>query len=264
MKRIAAFVDGSANDSTSLATAAAFAKFVGARLAVVHAIRRPPLSAISDVPAVVEDERDIAERAALARQAFETTRAGGVEAEWHEADESEPDAIRRFGIVSDAVVLERTVEARGPDALALSTALFETGAPVLVCPPAPAAEIGRAVALVWSPTVQAARVARSALPVFLRADEVTVLTNRAERRTDPAPVLAYLDAHGVAAGHRPFDGSGLTARGRGRAILAAVAGAADLLVMGAYGENNFPSLLGLGRATQKVLSASAIPVLVQT
>jgi nucleotide-binding universal stress UspA family protein len=34
--------------------------------------------------------------------------------------------------------------------------------------------------------------------------------------------------------------------------------------MGAYGESTFPSLLGFGRATQKILSACPIPVLVQT
>jgi nucleotide-binding universal stress UspA family protein len=270
MKRIAAFVDGTENDGASLAAAAAFAKFVGARLAVVHATRRPPLSVLSDVPAVIEDESDIAARAALARRAFEAVRAAGADAEWFESDETEAESIRRHGIVSDAVVLERVAEARGPDVLALNTALFETGAPVLVCPPARGdaagepADLGGSVALVWSPTVQSARVARSALPVLQRAGSVTVLTNTAERRTDAAPVLAWLEAHGVAAGHKPFDGSGLTARGRGRAILAAAAGIADLMVMGAYGENNFPSLLGLGRATQKVLTGSTIPVLVQT
>jgi nucleotide-binding universal stress UspA family protein len=264
MKRIAAFVDGTEDDTQALAAAAAFARFAGARLTVVHTTRRPPVSVLADVPPVLEDDNEIAARAALARRGFDAARAAGAEVEWIEVDADETVAIRRYGLVSDAVVLERADATHGPDAAALNTALFETGAPVLVCPPAPVREIGKSVALVWSPTVQAARAARSALPALRRAGSVTVLTNEAERRIDPAPVLAWLAAHGITAAHRPFDGSGLTARGRGRAILGAAAGWADLLVMGAYGENNLSERLGLGRATEKVLGASPIPVLVQT
>ena len=57
---------------------------------------------------------------------------------------------------------------------------------------------------------------------------------------------------------------GLTARARGRAILAAAGEAgADLLVMGAYGEKRLTALIGLGRATRKVVSATTVPALLQ-
>ena len=38
---------------------------------------------------------------------------------------------------------------------------------------------------------------------------------------------------------------------------------ADMLVMGAYGENRLHAIFGLGRATQKVVSAARIPVFTQ-
>jgi nucleotide-binding universal stress UspA family protein len=47
-------------------------------------------------------------------------------------------------------------------------------------------------------------------------------------------------------------------------MLAAVAEtSADLLVMGAYGENRLSAMFGLGRATRKVITAAAIPLLTQ-
>ena len=48
-------------------------------------------------------------------------------------------------------------------------------------------------------------------------------------------------------------------------MLAAVAEtSADLLVMGSYGENRLSAILGLGRATAKVVTAAPIPLLTQS
>ena len=38
---------------------------------------------------------------------------------------------------------------------------------------------------------------------------------------------------------------------------------ADLLVMGAFGESKITAMLGLGRATEKVVMSSKVPLLVQ-
>ena len=74
----------------------------------------------------------------------------------------------------------------------------------------------------------------------------------------------YLHVHGLKPAFHSFDGARLTARGRGRAVLAAAdALGADLLVMGAFGENKVTALMGLGRATRKIVSDTKIPVLVQ-
>ncbi|MDX1575571.1 MAG: universal stress protein, partial [Kiloniellales bacterium] len=114
------------------------------------------------------------------------------------------------------------------------------------------------------PTLQSARAVRSALPILRKAERVTTITNSARAEADPSSLVAYLGTHGITTELGSYDGAGQTARGRGRAILAAVAGAgADLLVMGAYGEKRLTALIGLGRATRKVASATTVPALLQ-
>ena len=68
----------------------------------------------------------------------------------------------------------------------------------------------------------------------------------------------------IAAEAKSFKSENLTARGRGRAVLAAATDlGSDVLVMGAFGESQISALLGLGRATEKIVTACKIPVLVQ-
>ena len=72
---------------------------------------------------------------------------------------------------------------------------------------------------------------------------------------------AYLTAYGVTADRAAFVSDQLTARARARALLAAANAAdGDLLIMGAYGEHHLDAIFGLGRATQKVVTACRLPV----
>lgn len=266
MKTLTIFIDGSANDKESLMTAVAFCRRIDGRLRVVHPMPQDTVIATPDAHAVVlvRDEDDVAARESAARAAYEEVCGALDFAHWKESDETETEAIVSQGLYSDAVILERAFADEGPKVLALNTALFETPGPVLVTPPKAPAEIGRSVAVVWSPTVQSARAVRSALPILRTAETVTVLSNSEREDTDPTALADYLRVHGVSTVLRSFEGAGLTARGRGRAILAATgACGADLLVMGAYGENRLTALIGLGRATRKVVSATSIPTLLQ-
>jgi len=75
-------------------------------------------------------------------------------------------------------------------------------------------------------------------------------------------VVAYLARHGINATGAEFDSGTGSARARGRALLGQVdALNADLLVMGAYGEQGLLRFLGLGGATAKVIAACKVPVL---
>ena len=78
-----------------------------------------------------------------------------------------------------------------------------------------------------------------------------------------APLLVRLLArHGVTATVEAVKLHGFTARGRGRALIAAaVERKADLLVMGAYGDGDLSNFLGLGGATAKVIAACPMPLL---
>ncbi len=264
MKTMTILIDGSENDRSSLATAATFCRAVDGRLRVVHPRPRDIVVASPDAAVLVVDDRDIEARRAAARAAYDEVCGALSFAEWLETNDTVTEAIIGYGPLSDVTILERVSNDSGPEVLALNTALFDTPGPVLVTPPSSPSEIGRSIAVVWSPTVQSARAVRSALPIMATAASITVITNDADKGADPDALAGYLELHGVETGFRTFDGGGLTARGRGRAILAAATTVqADLLVMGAYGENRLSALIGLGRTTQKIVSATTIPTLVQ-
>ena len=79
----------------------------------------------------------------------------------------------------------------------------------------------------------------------------------------PRPLRAISTA---TASNPPPAPSGPTAsrRARGRSLLEVAKEAdADLLVMGAYGEGKITAMLGLGRATEKVVMSCKVPLLVQ-
>lgn len=266
MKRVTIFIDGSANDRDSLASALALCRCLDGRLSVVHP--RPPDDVVASPDGqsvvLVKNEEERAARRNNARAAFDDVCGGLAFADWRESEETVTEAIVSHGLYSDVVVLERLSDEAGPEALILNTALFDTPGPVLVTPPKAPEVIGKSVAVIWSPTLQSARAVRSALPILKKAERVTVITNSARAEADPAPLVAYLDAHGIASELGTYSSAGQTARGRGRAILAAVAGAgADILVMGAYGEKRLTALIGLGRATRKIASATTVPALLQ-
>lgn len=151
------------------------------------------------------------------------------------------DTTTRNALLNDVTIIERLSHEEGVEVQAFNTALFDTDAPVLVT-----------------------RVIRSALGILRKADDVWVLTNTANKQATPIPIADYLDDYGIEAQTHEFSSEKQTARGRGRAMLAAAKELpADLLVMGAHGENAFSAIFGLDRATRKIVTVSPIPVLIQ-
>ena len=268
MKRMAIFLDGSPNDGESLLCAVQVCRACDGRLTVIHP-RQPdqyvPAGVAGIAPVVVDNREQAEAAAAAARQAYDRVCADLAFTEWQETTVSGTDAIAGYGLVHDLTILERVSSEQGPEALAFNTALFDTGGPVLVVPPNAPAVVGRHIAVAWAARIPPARAVRAAMPLIRQARTVTVVTNRDNVAADPAALVAYLACHGIDPELRNYSGARMTARGRGRAMLAAVAEtSADLLVMGAYGENRLTALLGLGRATRKVVTAAPIPLLIQS
>jgi nucleotide-binding universal stress UspA family protein len=270
MKRAVIYIDGSDNDIESLASAVMMCRRFGARLNVIHpvadSVARAKARAVVVGQSMSWRYRVISEsRSSAARQAFEKA-CGDVDfAHYAEVDYDVVDAIRHLGLLHDVTILERVSEQEGPKVLALNAALFETGGPVLIDPPHTPPTFGEAIAVAWSGTVQSARVVRSALPLLSTAKKVSVVTDDANPRADAADLVDYLDTHGIKAQTQSFDSSELSARGRGRALIGVVKTLeADMLVMGAYGKDQLDAIFGLGRATQKVITAAPVPVLLQS
>jgi nucleotide-binding universal stress UspA family protein len=143
-------------------------------------------------------------------------------------------------------------------------AIHDCARPVLVAPPRPSAGPFRSVVLAWNGSAQAARAVGHAIPFLKQASDVTVLAVGQDPKTAaPADLLRYLGRYGIDPVVDVFDPGAVSARARGRALLAYThRKEADLLVMGAYGGGLLKTFLGVGGATSKVISSCRVPLLV--
>jgi len=139
--------------------------------------------------------------------------------------------------------------------------LFESGGPVILFPATEAATHLQTVAIAWDGGTSAARAVRDALPILRLANEVVVLTVRADKPIPDARVgalLHLLSAHGIGAVHHDEN---LGERSVGEALQArALAEDAGMLVMGAYGHSRLREFV-LGGATRSALANVRLPVL---
>ncbi len=262
MKSISLVIDGSDNDAVSLRTAVTFARRAGAKLTVYHNKMSPgmvigPL----DMGMATVDVTPITEKALKrAREAYDAEVKGLPDARFLEVEGMLPEILELAAPCSDAILLERLSSTEGPDAFALNEALWSARSPVLVMPPQPATGSMDKVVLSWNGTPQAGRALRAAMPLIRIAGSFVVLS-RAGGEKGPE-LERYLGAHGIAVSEwRSYGDASLSARGWARALLAEVATLdASLLVMGAFG-GAITSMLGFGRATEKIATSTRVPVL---
>jgi nucleotide-binding universal stress UspA family protein len=145
--------------------------------------------------------------------------------------------------------------------------LLEGGRPVLVVPYVGApASVGTHVLIAWDGGREASRALADAMPILVRARQVTVACldpSASARGADAAArdrLLAYLHRHGVAARLEYHNlGGGDIAIGDWLLSRTADLGG-DLIVMGGYGHPRWRERV-LGGATRALLSAMTVPVL---
>lgn len=174
------------------------------------------------------------------------------------------EALVTMGRVSDVIVLGRPgadPENVAPDAV--KTAIYECARTVMIAPPNPGVGPFHSVIVAWNGTLEATRAVEYAMPILMKADEITILV--AGKRPDDvaASYLARnLHRHGLKTRIDGIDLGPVSGRERGRILLGYTRDAqADLLVMGAYGGGRLAKFLGVGGATGKVISSSPVPVL---
>jgi nucleotide-binding universal stress UspA family protein len=263
MRRILILIDGSPGNNESLRTAAMLSALTGAELSVAHA--SGDVGGVSGLGESLVVVSEMESGKARAQAAFEQISAQLPNARFKPYRTKSTDLVAWLGPGHDLVLLERVSREEGPRAELLNVALFQTGRPVVLLPPRPATTSIRRPALAWNGTVQSARAIRSALPLLQPAGRAIVVIGTGAGKVRPEPMREYLASYGVATEVHVYDSEHLTARARGRALIAAaVASGADLLVTGAYGESAASSLLGLGRATRKLATAAPMPVLMQS
>ena len=132
MKRLAIFLDGSPNDRDSLASAAMLAARLDAHLDVYYPETPDSVfGTLGDGSAAIVADPAVEAGLRNARGAFDQVCSGMDKARWLQVPGNLDDAIHSYGLLYDAVMVERLSEEQGPHAQAFNTALFELAAPVL-------------------------------------------------------------------------------------------------------------------------------------
>jgi len=177
---------------------------------------------------------------------------------WRGGSAVEDSALGSLARVYDVTVLSRPGN-RGARMSALEAALFDSGHPVLMAPPAAPKTLGQSVLIHWNASTETARVIRFALPVLRKAKRVVLLSVEGNMVPGPSAkdALGYLEINGVAA----TDKAVVPRSGRaGEAILnEAKTQGADLLIKGAYTQSRLRQMI-FGGATSHILSAAELPV----
>ena len=232
-----------------------------------------PLGDIVVAFPVEQYEREIAAEAQRARQAFETfmqkndvprstTRTTSLSFGWLNESPEDETFVGDYGRAFDMIVMNRAEE--NSSVLyhrALESALFESGRPLLLCPPSPPGHIGTNVLIAWNGSTEQARAMALAMPLLERAERVTVLTVTGGTGV-PGPsaqqMIRYLQWNGVPAESLTV---ALDGKNTGQAILTATQTlACDLLVKGAFTQSRLRQMI-FGGATQHVMTAATLPVL---
>jgi nucleotide-binding universal stress UspA family protein len=173
----------------------------------------------------------------------------------------ETDAfVGSHGRLFDVTVLGRPGRTmQDPRMAPLETALFESGRPVLIAPPAPPQEFGRNVLVAWNGSTEQARTNAFAMPLLRDAQQVTVLSVEGGMTPGPAgdDVAHHLRMNGVPATATTIAPGN---RSTGEAILAhAKSLGCDLVVKGAYTQSRLRQMV-FGGATRHILGHASLPV----
>lgn len=279
LARILVPVRGDGMGETVIRHAAALAHRHKAHVVVAHCRARPedmiPYSTllpafaretITRQAAELADQEEQALRAALHETARaldldEATPPDGTRATVQFIEEfgRMPDIIRHHGRLADLVVAARPNRDRNLGTNTLKSALFQTGRPVLMAPPADsvAPDFASHVAVAWNGSLEAARAVALTHDLVAAADKVTILAGGSgePHGATSDELVQYYRLRGIRADIHRFE-----ARKPGAALLEKCREiGAGLLVMGAYGQSHERETL-FGGNTQTVVDQADMPV----
>ncbi|WP_428143616.1 universal stress protein [Bradyrhizobium sp.] len=181
---------------------------------------------------------------------------------WRAAASEDESFIGSHGRAFDITVISRLdADSSGLHRRAIESALFESGRPVLLAPPAAPGQIATNIMIHWNGSTEQSRANAFAMPLLHQAARVTVLTVVGGQDV-PGPsyddILRQLQHNGIAA--KPFSVK-IGDRETGEAVLdAARAEGCDLLVKGAFTRNRLRQMI-FGGATSHIMEHADLPVL---
>jgi nucleotide-binding universal stress UspA family protein len=184
----------------------------------------------------------------------------GPSAEWREEAGRQNAVVGALGRVFDLIIVERPAKLASLAEATLEDALFESGRPVLMAPPAALASIGERVLVAWNGSTETARTVAFAMPFLKRAQSVQVVS--VEGGMTPGPsgqdLAQALTRHGIAAIARHV---APRERTTGQVFCEeAKAIGADLMVKGAYTQSRLRQMI-FGGATRHIIMEATMPVI---
>jgi nucleotide-binding universal stress UspA family protein len=255
--------------AAGLRAAAIIAEAHDAHICAVHIRQRPAailpegyygLSPVLLAAHAEEIERAIGEKAAAVKASAAHAMSGAaVSWEWRE-EEGTVSALTLHSRVSDLTVFGRLGgDLEFEEAALIEETLFQSGGPVLLCPPDAMRSEPRRIVLAWNGTREAARALSASLPFLRRAVSVAIVAFGDPPADSPGPEAAarLLARHGVSVETqaRPRDD-----RDADHLLQEAKRFRADLVVMGAYSHARWRQIV-LGGFTRTMLKQTEIPVL---
>jgi len=170
--------------------------------------------------------------------------------------------VGSHGRAFDVIVMGRPgADTQASYQRAIESALFESGRPVVLAPPAAPKQIATNIMIHWNGSTEQARANAFAMPLLRLAKRVTVLTVHGGQDV-PGPsadqVRKQLRYNGIAAEPASVEVEG---RSTGEAVLAAAAAeGCDLLIKGAFTRNRLRQMI-FGGATSHIMHHADLPVL---
>ncbi len=232
-------------------------------IAISAPLRKLLLSQTSEVANQVEEGMRKEMEALAVRFGItlsDTAIPGKATVSWIEEQGRQVDVIKRHGRLADLICVAKPDVDRNLGTNTLKAALFNTGRPVMMCPPSESFPEGLCskVAIGWNGSIESSRAVAMTIGVIEAASEVVVLSSGAEvNGADSETLMEYLAARVAKANLVRFKSS----RKIGRDLLEQCkAAGADTLIMGAY-SNSHETETVFGGATQYVVDRSDIPVI---
>jgi nucleotide-binding universal stress UspA family protein len=240
------------------------------RPAVADLVAMDPDSGLTMV-AVKENDAEMIRQAETLFQSFMdghhvTERTGDARATlswtWLKDAPSGHDFVGSYGRVFDIIVLARPGdEWQSPSMITLESALFESGRPVLIAPPASPRSLGTNVLVAWNNSTEQARTMADALPLLRLAERITILTVEGATVAGPSgeQMAQSLKLNGIAA--EPITLKPPAKHSAGEVILAkADELGCDLIIKGAYTQSRLRQMI-FGGTTRHILANAKLPVL---
>ena len=239
------------------------------RPAVADLVAMDPDSGLTMV-AVKENDAEMVHHAEDLFRAFMTEhqvapQSGAMQSaasfSWLDSAPSGHDFVGSYGRVFDCIVLARPGdEWQSPSMVTLESALFESGRPVLIAPPASPRSLATNVLIAWNCSTEQARTTADAMPLLRLAQRITICTVEGATVAGPSgeQMARALKVNGITA-----ETMTLKSRkgGAGEVLLAkADELGCDLIVKGAYTQSRLRQMI-FGGTTRHILANAKLPVL---